>query len=162
LLILNDDLARVTTGNCGTGWSQTFTYDWFGNLNKNGSMSFTPFYSSTTNRMTSFPGGFTPTYDNNGNATNDGLHTYTWDAEGRPVSVDGVSVTYDALARIVEKYASGSYTQVVYDPSGTKLALMTGQTLVNGFVSLPGGASAVYTSSGLDHYRHPDWLGCPY
>jgi len=134
-------------------------YDWFGNLNKNGSMSFAPFYSSTTNRMTSFPGGFTPTYDNNGNVTNDGLHTYTWDAEGRPVTVDGASLTYDALARIVEKYASGTYTQVVYDPSGAKLALMAGQTLVNGFVPLPGGAAAVYTSSGLHHYRHPDWLG---
>jgi RHS repeat-associated protein len=36
---------------------------------------------------------------------------------------------------------------------------MNGQSLVKGFVPLPGGATAVYSSSGLDHYRHPDWLG---
>src|SRR5262249_36956535 len=31
--------------------------------------------------------------------------------------------------------------------------------LVKGFVPLAGQATAVYTSSGLDHYRHADWLG---
>ena len=36
---------------------------------------------------------------------------------------------------------------------------MNGQSLVRAFVPLPGGATAVYTSSGLDHYRHSDWLG---
>lgn len=37
---------------------------------------------------------------------------------------------------------------------------MNGQsTLVKGFASLPGQATAVYTSAGLDHYRHSDWLG---
>jgi len=53
-----------------------------------------------------------------------------------------------------------SYTQIVYAPTGGKLALMNGQsTLVKGFAALPGQATAVYTSSGLDHYRHSDWLG---
>jgi hypothetical protein len=36
---------------------------------------------------------------------------------------------------------------------------MNGQTLLTAFVPLPGGATAVYTASGLDHYRHSDWLG---
>jgi len=37
---------------------------------------------------------------------------------------------------------------------------MNGQsTIVKGFAALPGQATAVYTSSGLDHYRHSDWLG---
>lgn len=36
---------------------------------------------------------------------------------------------------------------------------MNGQTLSNAFIPLPGQAIAVYTSSGLDHYRHSDWLG---
>jgi len=36
---------------------------------------------------------------------------------------------------------------------------MNGQTLKKAFVPLPGQAIAVYTSSGLDHYRHSDWLG---
>ena len=83
----------------------------------------------------------------------------SWDANGRPVTIDSVTVTYDALGRAVEMDAGGYYSQIVYTPTGDKLALMTGQTLLRAFVPLPGGATAVYTSSGLDHYRHSDWLG---
>jgi len=155
----HDDLTRITSANCGSVWSQTFSYDPLGNINKNGSVAFTPFYSATTNRMTSFPGGFTPTYDNNGNALNDGTHIYTWDAEGRPLTVDGVGLTYDALLRMVEQNRSGAYTEIVYAPTGNKLALMSGQSLVKAFVPLPGSSTAVYASTGLSYYRHADWLG---
>jgi RHS repeat-associated protein len=36
---------------------------------------------------------------------------------------------------------------------------MNARSLVKAFVPLPGQTMAVYTSSGLDHYQHPDWLG---
>jgi hypothetical protein len=52
-----------------------------------------------------------------------------------------------------------SSTEIVYSPSGSKLALMNGASLVKAFVPLPGGAQAVYNSTGLQYYRHPDWLG---
>lgn len=51
------------------------------------------------------------------------------------------------------------HTEIMYGPYGMKLALMNAQTLVNAFVKLPGGSRAVYGSSGLSHYRHPDHLG---
>ena len=70
-----------------------------------------------------------------------------------------MSLTYDALGRMVEQNRSGSYTELVYGPDGGKLALMNGQTVQKAFVPLPGKAAAVYNSTGLDHYRHPDWLG---
>ena len=89
----------------------------------------------------------------------DGTHSYAWDGEGRPVQIDATALTYDALGRIIEKAVSTVYTQMVYSPTGGKLALMTGQTLSKAFVPLPGGAAAVYTASGLAYYRHPDWLG---
>lgn len=155
----HDDLARLASANCGSAWSQTFGYDAFGNITKSGSMSFQPFYSSATNRMTSFPGGFTPTYDSNGNVTNDGSHAYTWDAEGRPVTIDGIGLTYDALGRTVEQNRSGAFTQLVYSPTGAKLALFSGQTLQKAMLPLPGGAVAVYASSGLLYYGHADYLG---
>ena len=104
-------------------------------------------------------GNFTPTYDANGNVTSDSLHTYSWDADGNSVTADGVALTFDALDRMVEQNRSGSFTQIVYAPTGAKLALMNGQSLVRAFIPLPGQATAVYTSSGLDHYRHSDWLG---
>src|SRR5207247_927196 len=40
-----------------------------------------------------------------------------------------------------------------------KSALMSGRTLQKAFVPRPAQATAVYSSSGLDHSRHSDWLG---
>ena len=112
----------------------------------------------TTNRMTSL-GSQTPTYDANGAFTFDTYHSYTWDSEGHAVTVDTMGLTYDALGRMVEQNRGGAYTQIVYGPLSNKLALMIGQTLSKAFVGLPGGATAVYASSGLGYYRHSDWLG---
>jgi len=104
-------------------------------------------------------GSSTPLYDANGNVTNDFLHTYAWDANGRPVTIDGVGATYDALGRMVEINKNGTYSEIVYAPSGAKLAIMNGSSLQKAFVPLAGGAVAVYGSSGLAYYRHPDWVG---
>ena len=154
---------RVTSANCGSVEAQTFTYDPFGNLNKVGNpgQSFQPIYAMTRNRIYTV-GSTTAQYDNNGNVLNDGVNTYTWDADGNSITVDTVGATFDALDRMVEQNRSSVYTEIVYAPTGAKLALMsgtTGQTLQNAFINLPGQATAVYTSSGLDHYRHSDWLG---
>jgi YD repeat-containing protein len=146
------------SANCGSIWSQTFSADAFGNLTKSGTISFQPTYSTSTNRVTKV-GNVTPGYDANGNLTSDGVHTYTWDADGNAVTIDSIDLTYDALDRMVEQNRSGSYTQIVYGPGGGKLALMSKQTLAKGFVPLAGGATAVYNSSGLEYYRHSDWLG---
>jgi RHS repeat-associated protein len=73
--------------------------------------------------------------------------------------MDGVGATYDALDRMVEQNRSGSYTQIVYAPTGSKLALMNAQSFQKAFVPLPGMGTAVYTASGLAYYRHADWLG---
>ncbi len=154
----HDDMIRIASANCGTIWSQTFSFDPFGNINKAGNSSFAATYSPATNRMTTI-GSSTPSYDADGNVLNDFLHTYTWNADGRPVTIDGIGATYDALGRMVELNVSGTYSEIVYAPTGDKLALMNGQTLKRAFVPLPAGATAVYTTSGLDHYRHADWLG---
>ena len=154
----HDDLARITSANCGSIWSQTFTYaDAFGNLTKSGNSSFSASYSPTTNRMTTI-GSSTPTYDANGNVTNDFLHTYTWNAYGRPVTIDGVGMTYDALGRAVELNNSGVHTETQYSPTGFKMQLLNGQTLVKDFLPLPAGAEEVWTPSA-NYYRHADWLG---
>lgn len=154
----HDDLTRLVSDNCGSVWSQTFSYDPFGNISTNGSMSFLPIYSVSTNRMTSV-GSFTFTYDANGNTTADPTNTYSWDSAGKAVSITGVNLTYDALGRMVEQNRSGAYTQIVYGPHGGKFALMSGSTLQKAFIPLPGGGQAVYNSSGLLYYGHSDHLG---
>ena len=68
------------------------------------------------------------------------------------------TATYDALGRMVEKGVSGTYTQFVYNPDGTSLAVYSGG-LTKGTISLPGGSTAVYNASGLNFIRHKDWLG---
>ncbi len=153
----HDDLGRIASANCGTAWSQNFSYDPFGNISKSGSVSFQPgTYSASTNQV---PKSFGFTYDNNGNVTNDTLHGYAWDADSKARTVDGVNLTYDAAGHMVEQQRGSSYVQVVYGPQGNKFALMNGQTLVKAFVPLPGGATAVYNWSGLTYYRHADHLG---
>jgi RHS repeat-associated protein len=159
-----DDLTRLTSANCGSAAAQTFSYDSFGNLNKSGSpFSFQPTYSATTNRISSI-NSFSPTYDSNGNVTSDSFHTYTWDADGHAITVDAglsdaVSISYDALGRMVEQSRTGGYTQIAYSPVGSKLALMNGQTLQKALVPLSGGSLAIYSASGLQYYGHADSLG---
>lgn len=75
------------------------------------------------------------------------------------MAIDTVGLTYDALGRMVEQNFSGYRRQVVYSPTGEKLAIMVGQTLDQATVPLPGGSAALYTATGLWAYRHPDWLG---
>jgi len=169
----HDDLGRIASVNCGSSiWQQNFSYDPFGNITKTvpqGSMGIsfpsTPnAYNTATNKINLT--GYS--YDNNGNLLTDatGSHQYSWDAEGRPVCMDNIALTYDALGRMVEQARGGTcanpgttYQQIVYGPGGSKLALMNGQTLSKAFVPLPGGATAVYTSTGLAYYRHSDHLG---
>ena len=99
-------------------------------------------------------------YDAAGNVTNDGFHTYTWDADANMRTVDSTSVTFDALDRPVEKAVGTTYTQFVYSPMGGKLALMNGQTLSKAFVPLPGGGGA--SSSGPPGQNPPSGIppGC--
>ncbi|MGB6633422.1 MAG: RHS repeat-associated core domain-containing protein, partial [Terriglobales bacterium] len=161
----HDDLARIASASCKnsstTLWSQTFAFDPFGNIDKTAAAgtSFLPTYNLATNQYSTIP-GCTPTYDGDGNLTNDCMHSYSWLADGAVASVDTVSLTYDALGRAVEQARGSSYTDIVYTPSGGKLALMNGTTVQKAFIPLPGGETAVYTTgSSVAYYRHADWLG---
>jgi RHS repeat-associated protein len=107
--------------------------------------------------MTSI-GGSSPSYDADGNVTNDFLHSYAWNGYGRPTTIDGVGVTYDARDRVVEQNRSGAYTQFLYSPTGFKMINLNGQSAVDDFVPLAGGAVAVYSPGGI-YLRHADWLG---
>lgn len=113
-----------------------------------------------TNQFYSIPGA-SASYDRNGNLLTDKLNTYTWDPSwGNMLTVntgsETVTATCDALGRMVENNAGGTYSEFVYGPTGAKLAKCNGQTLVKAFVALPGGAKAIYNSSGLGYFRHSD------
>jgi RHS repeat-associated protein len=106
-----------------------------------------------------------PWPSDNSHLLTDNLNTYTWDPNWGnmlTVSTNSATVTalYDAMGRMVENNAGGSYSEFIYGPGGGKLAKVNGQALINAFISLPGGGKAIYNSSGvLYHFRHSDWLG---
>ena len=125
------------------------------NITKSGSINWArPLcYNTSTNRYNSVLSG-SISYDNNGNLKNDTFHTYSWDADGRMVSVDAAPVTYDAFGRMAE---ANNSSQFLYLAGGEKpFAQMSGSTLGLSFVPLPGGGFAVYTSSGILNYSHAD------
>ncbi|MGB2671034.1 MAG: RHS repeat-associated core domain-containing protein, partial [Candidatus Acidiferrum sp.] len=159
-----DDLSRISQTNCGTIWAQTFSYDPFGNIQTHqtagSGTSFAPTYASSpiTNRISTV-GGTSATYDANGNSLYDTFRTFSWDADSNPITIGSVTLTYDAFDRMVEQSVASTHSEIVYGPAGVKFALMNGTTLAKAFVPLPGGATAVYTSSGLAYYRHTDHLG---
>jgi RHS repeat-associated protein len=162
----HDDLGRLGQIDCGTNngslkWGQNFSYDSLGNIkwlpmDGHSGTRFQFGYDPNTNHFVG------QSYDANGNLLADGAHTYTWDAEGNMISVSDTSTTtviYDALGRRVEQNGGSASAELLYGPDGSKLAVMSGQTVIKALVPLPGGATAVYNSSGLAWYRHPDWLG---
>jgi len=160
-----DDLNRLASVNCVGSWAQNFSYDAFGNISKAGpsnpgpgqiTQNYMAGYNSVNNQANS---GVSASYDANGNQTLAETNNLSWNAAAQPVTVNGVGATYDALGRVVETNASGSYTQYVYRPSGGKAAVVHAGQLVSAVVQLPGGSAAVYNGSGLSYFRHPDWLG---
>ncbi len=102
------------------------------------------------------------TYNGMGDVTNDGANTYTYDAEGRPMAVNGNGQIFDAFDRLVESHNASGYTSIVYAPDGYKLALMQGSSVVKYMVPLAAGLQAVYTANtpaAPAYWRHADWLG---
>ena len=150
----HDDLGRVSASNCGSAWSQTFTYDPFGNVTKTGSVSWQPGYDTTSNRY--MLNG--TSYDANGNLNTDTFNTYTWDGSGNLATVNGATVTNDALGRMVENNSRG-FEEVYSSAGGSVFAAMQGQSIAMVYVPLPGGVTAAYVGSGLVYYFYPDWLG---
>jgi RHS repeat-associated protein len=159
-----DDLGRLINDNCGTLWSQTFSYDQYDNITKSGSITWAPGYNAVNNHYNL--GG--TSYDSKGNLLKDTFFTYSWNLYDHLASViagstaancgsTGTCLTYDGLDRVVEENVKGVYSQILYSPLG-KTALMSGQTLSNAYVPLPGGSTLAQNSS-QKVFWHKDWLG---
>src|SRR5215469_3515226 len=161
-----DDVARMTTDNCGSVWNMPVTYDQYDNISKS-DWAYT--YNPANNRM---QGG--PTYDAAGHVTYDTINTYTWGAFGKMTAVRsgnnapdcvapgiaGTCITYDAFDRVAETNASGVIRQILYGPFG-RIGQMNGQTVVSAYLLQPGGP--VLYASGVTgstkNIQHKDWLG---
>lgn len=152
-----DDLGRIASVTCGTGWSQTFSYDPFGNITKSGSISWMPGYYQNTNHY--MLAG--TSYDSDGNVLRDGSNTNTFDPEGKIIStLNGASwgFTYDALGHMVETSINGAYSRSLVTLGKYKLSAVGQQTGAYSEYPLPGGGIRSFNGGGTG-FNFPDWLG---
>jgi YD repeat-containing protein len=140
-----DNVGRLVTSNQtsnGVSAQRRFVYDRWGNRTEvwnatSGgsqiqSVSLEQSGGVPTNRITSVTEGSTLnyTYDAAGNVTNDGVHSFTYDAENRVVSVDGgttATYSYDHQNRRVKKVVGSTTTHYVWE-GGQVIAEHNGST----------------------------------
>ena len=159
-----DSLNRLSTAtetNGGsTNWSQTNAYDRYGNRQIDyGGGSYNLAFSSSTNRITT--SGYS--YDSSGNLTNDGSHSYGFDAESKVKSVDSTTAyTYDGEAKRVRKLV-GENTRFIYGIGGQLVAEYDGSSgnLKKEYIS--GGITIEPTAVNSNGTQYPtgDHLGSP-
>ncbi len=148
-----------------TLWSQTYTYDRWGNMSCSGTGLCTSMsYNASNNNQLSSVGLASVTYDAAGNLTQDSSsvppHSYQWDAEGHIRSIDSgttANMTFNALGwRVYRSNAARSYW---VDPQGRLLGGYWGQW--NAAVPLGGRTLAEYASGSNEtlYFDHPNALG---
>ena len=101
--------------------------------------------------------------------TNDGNHTYTYDAEGNITAVDNGSTAqyvYDALNQRVSAAANGTTTEYVFNAAGQRVSEWNGSThaQLKGKYYWGGKPVAYYTTAASGagastHFEYQDWLG---
>ncbi len=130
-----DWLNRLTGMNETSGWSETFSYDPYGNRTGGSSSSpYMPLQIPTINAQTNKISAANHSYDPVGNLTQglgaDGLvKTYTYDAENRLATFNGsaASYSYDGDGRRVKKVVGSATTVLVYDAHGQMVAEYSNQ-----------------------------------
>ncbi len=91
--------------------------------------------------------------------TSDGVNSYAYDFQGRPLTVNSTSFIYDAFGRVAEEDSTGSVTHVLYQPDGSRFATIQNGSIQNYFMPMVNGMVEVFNSSGEQYIRHADWLG---
>jgi RHS repeat-associated protein len=112
------------------------------------------------NEQTQF-NGVTQTFDANGNLTNDGTNTYTWDARNRLTGISGgvtASFVYDGLGRRKSKIINGTTTGFWYDGSDM-LAELSGGTPSATYIRGLNIDETYIRKGGSDEYYETDALG---
>ncbi|OQW33080.1 MAG: hypothetical protein A4E19_06970 [Nitrospira sp. SG-bin1] len=99
-------------------------------------------------------------YDNNGNLTNDGTNTYTWDARDRLIVISGgtsATFSYDALDRRIAKTINGATSTFLYD--GADVVTESGAANASYLSTLNIDEPIVRQTPGGNEYYHTDDLG---
>ncbi len=154
------ELKQVDLG--GTNFGK-YVYDKLGNRKKTIINSNTVVYSPNELNQYHKVDGTTLSYDNKGNLTYDGTHSYTYDCENRLLTTLGQTFKYDVAGRRIRKTIGGTTTQYVYD--GARLiAECENSVVVRKYIYGPGLDEPVLLmvkdgANWLTYYYHYDGLG---
>jgi RHS repeat-associated protein len=167
---LNRLIGMSSPGDFSGCYGLSWGYDLWGNRTSQTTTSGTCYNFSETvngNNQLSGPPYQPYQYDAAGNLTNDGVHTYYYDAEGRLNTVDGGSTaTYWYTVegwRGSETTAAGT-RDFVHDRSGNVLNDITSNSTngwQNVYIGLGGQTIGQYTGgpSGTTYFAHQDHIG---
>src|SRR3989475_4094041 len=154
-----------------TLWSQTFTYDRYGNMSCSGSGLCTMMsYDTSKNRISLIATTQTPSYDAAGNLTSDGTGTgtysYTWNAEGRLATATapsgGTSTTsfiYNALGERVQLVAPTYTYNYPFDAFGKEIGIHNSSTGWGHYTVEMAGRRIFLSGSATRWLFHPNALG---
>jgi RHS repeat-associated protein len=150
------------TETSGSVPSLSWVYDRWGNRtqqNVTAGIGPSPQYgiNTATNQIVGF------SYDAAGNMTYDGTHSYTYDAEGNIVTVDGGSTAtyvYNALNQRVRSLVGSTPAEFVFNAGGQRVSEWNASTHVQikGHYYW-GGTPVAYYDTSATHFEHQDWLG---
>ena len=158
-----DTLNRLTTSSeSGSSWSQTNAYDRYGNRWIDlGGGNQSLYFNTANNRITG------RSYDAAGNLLNDGLHSYSYDAENKITNVDSVpAYIYDGEGQRVRKLV-GENLRYVYSIGGQLIAEFSGAsgTLLKEYIYGAHGLLATIEPTAVNpngtRYTTADNLGSP-
>jgi RHS repeat-associated protein len=160
-----DEFDRLTSVNRYSG-AQTFTnvYDRYGNRWQQnapqGGSSFSLIFNQATNQTST--SGFT--YNASGQLTDDSFHTYTYDAVGNPLTVDGGSTAqyvYDALNHRVRTQDANGTNEYLYDPAGKRISTWVASSNYGseGRIYWGNQQLAFRSTDGTTYFDHQDWTG---
>ena len=158
-----DEFSRLSSTNIGNG-QQTFSYvyDRYGNRSQQNAPQGgpAPSYSvnTSTNQITSFA------YDAAGNLTSDGIHAYTYDAEGKILMVDAGSTAqyvFNALDQRVRVQTSASTYEYIYDYAGRRISTWnpSNNSGIEGRIYWGNQQLAYRAYEGTTYFDHQDFVG---
>jgi RHS repeat-associated protein len=162
-----DQFNRLSTSAVTQGTPQNFDYNidiygnrWQQNVTAGSGPAPSIAFNAINNQITT--SGYT--YDYPGNLTSDGSHTYTYDAEGNVLSVDGGSTAtyvYDAMNRRVRVQTASSTNEYLFNYAGQRTS--TWQVSNNdgdeGRIYWDGQQIAFRSIDGTTYFDHQNWMG---
>jgi len=155
-----DEFDRLSSMSIDNGQTYQYIYDRWGNRWQQNAPQggLQPQYSFDVHNQVGGLG-----YDAAGNLTNDGLYSYTYDADGNVTAVNGgstASYVYDSLNRRTRIQNSSGIYEFAFDAAGRRTSSWnTAGYGLNDAVAYWDGRPLVYRAGGSMHFQHQDWLG---